>query len=296
MALNYKFKTDNWKYLVYVDTDSVYFQMEPVVTKFFNNDATSVKVKKLEKIAVDILQNEVNKIVSNACTYMNVYENKLTFKLEAVGDKSVFLAKKRYAIRAHSSEGVTYAKPKYKVVGMDMVKSSTPHFIRGKLRETLPLIFDNTEADVQKYLANVRSEFDTLPPDQIAFPRGVNGIEEYSDEKNVYKKGAGVSTPIHVRGSLLYNSYIKQRNLMGKYPLIVSGSKIRFLYLKMPNPSKENVIAFPADDTLPTEFGLDKYIDRDLQWDKTMIASTQNILDAIDWSAIEQSSLDDFFS
>ena len=199
-------------------------------------------------------------------------------------------------MRVHSSEGVTYAKPKYKVIGLDMVKSSTPQFIRGKLRETLPLMFDKTESEIQKYLANVRSEFDTLPPDQIAFPRGVNGLEDYADVANVYKKGAGMSTPIHVRASLLYNSYIKKYNLQGKYPLIVSGSKIRFLYLKLPNPSKENVIAFPADDTLPTEFGLDKYIDKDLQWDKTMIASTQNILDAINWSAIEQSSLDDFFS
>lgn len=295
-SLNSKFKTDNWKYLIYIDTDSVQFEMAPVVNKFFKNDTIPMKVKKLEKIAIDILQDEVNKIVSSACTNMKVYENKLYFKLEAVGDKAVFLAKKRYSIRVHSSEGVTYAKPKYKVVGLDMVKSSTPQFIRGKLRGTLPLIFDSTESDVQKYLETTRAEFDTLPPDQIAFPRGVNGLEDYADAANVYKKGAGMSTPIHVRASLLYNSHIKKYNLQGKYPLITSGSKIRFLYLKLPNPSKENVIAFPADDTLPTEFGLDKYIDKDLQWDKTMIASTQNILDAINWSAIEQSSLDDFFS
>lgn len=294
--LNSKFKTDDWKYLVYTDTDSVHFTMAPVVEKYFPTDITSIKVKKLEKIAVDILQSEVNKIVSSACTQMNVYENRLTFKLEQVCDRTVYIQKKRYAMRVHSSEGVTYAKPKYKVIGLDMVKSSTPQFIRGKLRETLPLIFDSTESEVQSFLAKSRKEFDSLPPDQIAFPRGVNGLEDYTDEKNIYKKGAGVSTPIHVRGSLLYNSYIKRNNLVGKYPLISSGSKIRFLYLKMPNTIKENVISFPADDTLPTEFGLDKYIDKDLQWDKTMIASTQNILDAINWSAIEQSSLDDFFS
>lgn len=168
-------------------------------------------------------------------------------------------------------------------------------FIRKKLKEVLPLVFDSNESTIQRFLLDTRKEFDKLVVHEIAFPRSVNNLEEYADSVTIYKKGNGVSTPIQVRGALLYNSLIEKYKLRGKYPLITSGSKIKFVYLKMPNVLRENVIAFPADDTLPEEFNLHSRIDFDMQWEKTMIASTQIILNSIGWSAIERSSLDDFF-
>lgn len=294
--LNAVFKTDNHKYLIYIDTDSVYFNVAPVVDKYLSKVKDKAEIiKRLEKMATDILQKNVNDIVDSVCNEMNVYENKLSFKLEVCADRAIWLAKKKYVVRAHSSEGVTYAKPKYKTIGLELVRSSTPMFIRKKLKEVLPLVFDTDEATVQKFLSDTRTEFDELSVHEIAFPRSANNLEEYADSQNVYKKGSGVSTPIHVRATLLYNNLIRQGNLQGKYPMVASGGKIKFVYLKLPNTLRENVIAFPADETLPPEFGLNSKVDRDLQWDKTMIASTQIILDAIGWSAIEQSSLDDFF-
>jgi DNA polymerase elongation subunit (family B) len=295
IRLNKLFKTENHRYLVYVDTDSVYFNIAPVVSKYFPDLPTPDKIKRMERMAVDILQKQVNEIVDSICEDMNVYENKLSFKLEACGDRAIWLAKKKYVVRAHSSEGVTYAKPKYKTIGLELVRSSTPMFIRKKLKDLLPMVFDTDEATIQKYLAETREEFDKLQVHEIAFPRGANGLEEYSDPTNIYKKGNGVSTPIHVRAALLYNSLIKKHNLGGKYPLITTGGKLKFVYLKLPNTLRENVVAFPADETLPIEFDLHRYVDKELQWEKTMIASTQIILDAIGWDAIEQSSLEDFF-
>lgn len=303
--LNTVFRTDGHKYLIYIDTDSVYFNVAPVVQKYLSKitdksgtypitDKSEI-IKKLEKMAVDIIQKNVNDIVNDVCKQMNVYENKLSFKLEVCADKAIWLAKKKYVVRAYSSEGVTYSKPKYKTIGLELVRSSTPMFIRKKLKDVLPLVFDTDQGTIQKFLLDTRKEFDQLSVQEIAFPRSANNLEEYSDSQNVYKKGAGVSTPIHVRASLLYNDLIRKKNLQGQYPIIASGAKIKFVYLKMPNILRENVIAFPADETLPTEFGLHPKVDRDMQWDKTMIASTQIILDAIGWSAIEQSSLDDFF-
>lgn len=294
--LNTVFKTVDHKYLVYVDTDSVYFNVGPVVQKYMSTIKDKAEIiKRLEKMAVDIIQKNVNDIVSGACQQMNVYENKLSFKLEACADRAIWLAKKKYVVRAYSSEGVTYSKPKYKTIGLELVRSSTPMFIRKKLKDVLPLVFDTDETTIQKFLLSARTEFDKLSVHEIAFPRSANNLEEYSDSQNVYKKGGGISTPIQVRASLLYNSLIHKKNLGGQYPIIASGAKIKFVYLKMPNILRENVIAFPADETLPEEFGLHQKVDRDMQWDKTMIASTQIILDAIGWSAIERSSLDDFF-
>ncbi len=40
-------------------------------------------------------------------------------------------------------------------------------------------------------------EFKTLPVEEVSFPRGLNGLKEYSDSKTLYKKG----TPIHVKGA-----------------------------------------------------------------------------------------------
>ena len=281
----------NTKFLVYADTDSLFFEMAPVVEKYFEGKATPTIVKALEKIAVDIIQKEVDALMEKVCKATNAYKKTLYFKLENVGDAALWVSKKRYIMRVHSSEGVTYAKPKYKVMGLDIVKSSTPAWVRNKLKGSLDLIFDTDEKTVQKFLADSREEFIELPTAQISFPKGANNIESFSNPVTIYDKG----TPIHVRAALLYNHHVKKRGLDGIYPLIPSGSKIRYAYLKMPNSIHENVIGFPADEHLPEELGLEEYVDRDMQFDKTMVASMQNILGAINWSAVERSTLDSFF-
>lgn len=283
------------KFVAYADTDSIYVEMESVVNRFMKDKPTATIVKSLEKIAVDIIQKEIDILMEEVCKNTNAYKHTLYFKLENVASKALWVSKKKYIMRVHSSEGVTYAKPKYKVMGLDLVKSSTPHFVRDKLRESLDLIFDTDEATVQNYLKTVRDEFETLSVDQIAFPRGVNNLEKFSDSRTIYKKEQGLSVPIHVRASLLYNNYLHEMGLIGIYSEITSGSKIKFVYLKMPNKIKENIIAMPADEKLPEEFGLDKMIDRDTQWEKSMVASMQNILTAINWSAVPIATLDVFY-
>ena len=291
IALNRRFKTTGHNYLVYVDTDSVYLNMEPVVEQFLSGVDVPKKVKALEKVAVDILQEEINKICAGVSEQLNFFENSIHFKLEAVGDKAIWIAKKKYVVRVHSSEGVTYAKPKMKVMGLEMVRSSTPAFIREKLRDALPKVFDGTESEIQSYIAGVRDQFYSLPTEQQAFPRSANNLEEYSDVNTIYKQGC----PIQVRGVLLYNDYIRNKGLNAKYPYIQEGDRIRFFYLKMPNPMRENIMAIPADGKLPVEFNLEKYVDIETQFDKSFISAMKIILDPIGWSVVEQSSLEDFF-
>lgn len=290
-ALNKKFGTGEHKYLVYVDTDSVYVNMEPVVKKFLTGKNDSDVVKSLEKVAKDILQAEINKICGNISDTLGFFENKIHFKLEAVGDIAIWCAKKKYIVRVHSSEGVTYAKPKFKVMGLEMVRSSTPAFIRSKLKESLVQVFDGNEKSVQQFIDKAREEFNALPIESVAFPRTANSIDEYYDASSIYKR----ATPIHVRGVLLYNEIIKRKKLQGKYPLINDGDKIKFMYLKMPNPLKENVIAIPADGSLPKDLALDKYVDYSMQFEKSFLSAMNIILEPIGWNAEETSSLDEFF-
>jgi hypothetical protein len=175
-------------------------------------------------------------------------------------------------------------------MGLEMVKSSTPAVIRTKMYELIKLLVTGTEDDVHKFIAKFREEFKTLPPEEVSFPRGINGLAKYSDALNIYKLG----TPIHVKGAILYNNFLKQNNLTKKYQLIQEGEKIKFAYLKLPNPFKDTVISYPT--RLPKEMGLDEYIDYDLQFDKAFLEPIKIILDCMKWTTEKVSTLEDFFS
>ena len=188
-----------------------------------------------------------------------------------------------------SNEGVVYNEPKLKIMGLEVVKSSTPKVVREKLKNSVSLILNGTEDEVQNFVEQVRTEFKTLSVNDISFPRGVNGIEKYSDSKNIY----GLKCPVHTKGSLLYNHFLREYKLNNKYPMIGEGENIKYCYLKTPNPLKEEVIAFPVD--LPVEFKLEQYIDYDKQYEKTFLDPLNIMLNAVGWSYEKKFSIDDFF-
>jgi len=189
----------------------------------------------------------------------------------------------------HNSEGVQYAQPKLKIMGIEAIKSSTPEVVRGKFKDAFKIIIEGDEEKTRRFINNFKTEFKNLPPEEVAFPRSVTNITDWADRKMVYKKG----TPIHVRGSLLYNRSLKDSGMHQKYELINNGDRVKFSYLKMPNTLKENVISFP--EHLPKELGLHRYIDYDLQFEKTFLEPLQAILDAVGWSLEDKASLEDFF-
>ena len=208
---------------------------------------------------------------------------------EAISDVGIWTAKKRYILNVHNNEGVQYKEPKLKIMGIEAIKSSTPEVVRNKFKEAFKLIISSSESETQKFIADFKSQFKNLQPEQVAFPRRVTSITDWHDRKTIFKK----SCPIHVRGSLLHNYYVKSNKLNNKYELITNGDRIKFVYLKLPNSIKQNVVAFK--DVLPKELKLHNYIDYDLQFDKTFIEPLNLILHSIGWSAEEQATLEDFF-
>ena len=146
-----------------------------------------------------------------------------------------------------------------------------------------------SESKTQAAIKEFKDYFVTLPAHEIAFPRGVSKVKEYKDNKLIYKKG----TPIHVRGSLLYNKRVKDLSLTKKYSPIKNGDKVKFIYLRKPNVIKENVISF--GDYLPEEFGLHRFIDYDTQFNKTFLDAIEPILSAVGWTSAEVATLDEFF-
>jgi len=286
--LNRTLKTEDKDYIIAIDTDSIYLTLETLVEKTCEGKTDEQKIKYMDKICEDIFQPFIDKGYQELADYMNAYSQKMQMKREVLADKAIWTAKKRYVLNVHNSEGVQYAKPKMKVMGLEMVKSSTPAVIRDKLKDSLTVILEGKQSNLHTYIAKFREEFKQLPIEEIAFPRGVNGMRQYAGSP-IYAKG----TPIHVRGSLLYNHYVKRKGLDKKYQPIRDGDKIRFVYVRRPNPFEEDVIAFPQE--LPKEFGLHQYIDYDKQFEKTFLDALQGVIDPLGWKVEEQSSLEDFF-
>ena len=204
-------------------------------------------------------------------------------------DKGIWTAKKRYILRVHNSEGVQYAKPKLKVMGLEMVKSSTPAVIRDKLRESIDVILEGQQSKLHTFIREFRAEFNNFQPEQIAFPRSANNLQQYSSSAHIY----GDKTPIHVRGVLLYNHYVKQKKLTDRYQLIREGEKIKFIYLMTPNIIHEDIISFSNE--LPKELNLHRYIDYEKQFQKTFLDALQIVIEPLGWNVEEKASLEDFF-
>ena len=277
-------------YVVASDTDSIYLKLGTLVNKVFKEKPeTNEVIKFMDKVCDGKIQSFIDKSYKELADYVHAYDQKMVMKREALADKGVWTAKKRYILNVYDNEGVRYTTPKLKIMGLEMIKSSTPYAIREKMKELTRIIVTKGEDEVQEFIAKFKEEFKNLPPEEISFPRGCNGLKTYQDNTLIYKKG----TPIHVRGALLYNLQLEKLGLEKKYPKIQSGEKLKFTYLKQPNPIKDNVLSFPT--RIPKEFGLHKYIDFDTQFQKGFIEPTRFIVECIGWEIEKTNSLESFF-
>ncbi len=286
--MNRIMKTQDEDYVIAIDTDSIYLTMESLIEKVCADKDTAGKIKYMDKVCEEIFQPFIDQTYQKLSEYMNAYAQKMQMKREVLADKAIWTAKKRYVINVHNSEGVQFAKPKIKVMGLEMVKSSTPAVIRDKLRDSLQVILAGDQKDLHTYVMDFRKEFDKLPIQEIAFPRGVNGLKQYAGSP-IYTKG----TPIHVRAALLFNHHCKRMGIDKKYQPIRDGDKIKFVYVRTPNPFQEDVIAFPQ--TLPKEFKLESYIDYDKMFEKVFLDALQIVIEPLGWKTQEETSLEDFF-
>ncbi len=285
-ALNNILKTEGKDYIIAIDTDSLYVNLDPMVEKLQPKNVIDF----LDKACIE-LEKHIASAYDDLFNIMGGTVNKMVMKREAIADRGIWTAKKRYVLNVHDNEGVRYAEPKLKIMGIEAIKSSTPEPCRDALKNIFKVIVTTDESTTQKAIDQFKSYFKTLPAHDIAFPRGVTDIKKFRDSDTIYRKG----TPIHVRASLLYNKKLTDQDLTRKYEFINNkdNSKIKFIYLRTPNPMMENVIGFL--NFLPPEFNLDKYIDYELQFQKTFLDAIQPILDAIGWSSKELSTLEGFF-
>ena len=282
-------KTKNVTYVVASDTDSIYIKLGEMVNKIFKDKSDHRKiVKVLDKFCEEKLQPFIDKSFAKLAGYVKAYDQKMIMKREVIANKGIWTAKKRYILNVFNEEGLDLKEPKLKIMGIEAVKSSTPAPCRVKIKEALKVIMNKDQDTLIQFIENFRTHFKKLPPEDIAYPRSCNNLKKYASTKDIYQK----STPIHVRGALLYNNLLKKSKLV-KYETIQDGDKIKFIALKEPNPLRENVISFSS--RLPKEFKLHQYIDYDEMFTKSFLEPLRFIVNAIGWDFEKKATLDEFF-
>ena len=287
--MNKILKTDGEDYVIASDTDSIYVTMEHLVEHLPADDDQTI-VKAIDKFCENKIQPYIDKCYQELATYMNAYQQKMQMKRETIANKGIWRGKKMYILNAWNVEGVQYNEPKLKLQGIEAVRSSTPHACRENIKKAIDIIMNKDQATLLKFVEEFREEFANLPFEDVAFPRGVKGFKKYTRTKGLlYDKGC----PIHLKGAIIFNNLIKRYNIKNVQP-ISDGDKVRFAYLKTPNPIGETVIAAP--DTLPKEFNLDIYIDRELQFQKSFLEPLNSLADIIGWATEQRASLEDFFT
>ena len=290
--MNKILNTEDIDYVIASDTDSIYLNMGPLVDRVYEGreETPEVIVGFLDKVCQTKLEPYIESSYEELAGYVNAYEQKMFMKRENIAERGIWTAKKRYILNVWDSEGVRYEEPNLKMMGIEAVKSSTPAPCRQMIKDALKLMMNGTEEEVIDFIDESRKQFKSLPPEDIAFPRTASNVQKYKASSTIYAKG----TPIHVRGALLFNHYIKQNKLDKKYSLIGNGEKVKFLYLYKPNIIQENVLSFIQD--FPHELGLDKYVDYDLQFEKSFVEPLKTILDSIGWNVEKTVNLELFFT
>jgi len=290
--LNRILGTTDHDYIIYIDTDSIYVDFGPMIKEVFGT--TDIDKDKGEEFLDRICSTKIEQVIEDGydklAADLGTYRNAMVMKREKITNRAIFVAKKRYILNALNSEGVHYDTPKVSVTGLESVRSSTPEICRSKLKKCFEIIMNEDEKATQGFIREFKEEFKSLAPESIAKTSGCNDMIKYQNKDTLYRKG----TPMHVRGAILYNDFLQKKGLDKKFETIKGGDKVKLLYLKVPNPLRENCIAVPG--LLPKQLGLHQYVDTELQFEKVFLSPIQSILDAVGWSAEKVSTLDDFFS
>lgn len=276
-------------YIVYGDTDSIYFHIEPFVKKYMETNPDlpiNDYVDWVDNFEKKIIQPTIKNTIDSFAEELNAYnKDKIGAEREIIADTAVFTAKKKYYARVRDAEGTRYSEndPKIKVMGLEIIKSSTPKWSQQYLKQAIPHILDKDEVDIRNWVKDIKQKFAEVDLNEIASVGSVSRIDYNLNEKGV---------PFGSRAAICYNNYIKENNLEDKYTPIQAGDKCKRLFLITPNKFNTEIIAF-VNDNFVNE--INNIIDYDTNFEKNFMKPLELMVEPLNYNlSKETEELDDW--
>jgi len=279
----------NEEYIIYGDTDSIYYHIEPFINMYIEkNPGLDINeyVDWSDKFEIKVIQPVIKQCIAEFAEQLNSYDAKIIgVAREIISDAAVFTAKKKYFARVRDSEGTRYPAndPYIKVMGLEIATSGIPPWVKTKLNSVIPLILDKTESEVKAWFKETKSEYTSVALNDIAKTGSVNNMQYTLGEKGI---------PIGARSALVHNAYIKEKCLDNKYSPIHPGDKCKRLFLVKNNPFDSNIIAY-TNELFVQE--VKDYIDYDVNFEKNFLSPLKIMTDPLQWDmTVETKALDDW--
>lgn len=280
--------------------NSNYIHLKPFVNDYvkktgkgFDNDEDTCKF--LIRVSDKVIQPAIEGAIIELTARTNCFKNTLKMDREKIMKKMILIEKKKYICHVKDDEGLLLTEPKLSVTGFEIVRTSTPQVVRDKLKGTVNFILDDTttEDSLRAFISSYKKEWMELTVEEISNPKGVSDVVKYEvgHDKGTFAKGC----PIHVRSAIMYNYMRKKFSLQSKYPAIHNGEKIKYTYLKKGNPLRQNIIGYPQGYNLPEEFGLHKFVDYNMQFEKTYMSPVIKLANTIGWDIMGKKKVIDLF-
>jgi hypothetical protein len=278
-------------YCAYVDTDSNYFNAEPLLLHLYPDFESFNNEKKdgiLEKVALkyqDIINEDYNRLASET---FNVTEHRLEMKTECVIRSAYFRATRRYAQWITKQEGIS--KETLDIKGLEFMKANFPPILGEFFNDILQQVLKGEEkSSILEQIKVFKKQIldGTIPLVKLGNPTAVKKLEKYSGKNaragemfTEILKGA----PAPVRATIRYNDLLRLWQLDKKYNLITMADKVKFIYLK-DNPYKIEALAFQSHD-IPEKINdfLERYADRQKVFDTILLNKLSGFFSDLSWS------------
>ncbi len=292
----------DYNFCAYVDTDSNYFNAEPLLKHLYPNFEEMSDEKKddvLEQVALkyqDIITADYNRLAKDC---FNVQEHRLEMKTECVIRSAYFRATRRYAQWITKQEGI--ANESLDIKGLEFRKANFPPIFGKFFNDILEMILKGTEQkEIDDLILNFRNKIMSKDTDIVLLgnPTSVKTLNEYVGRKpragefmTEMKKGA----PANVKAAIRYNDLLKFWNIKD-HSEIVQGDKIKWIYL-IDNPYKIEAIAFLNFD-MPDKMRtfLNDYADRKKSFETILQSKLENFYNDLGWTLNLNPNINKFFS
>jgi DNA polymerase elongation subunit (family B) len=295
-------RPEDKNFCTYSDTDSIYLHAHPLLKHFYPNfDALSEDEQDdlLEKIALkyqDLITEYYDTLAKDA---FNVNTHCLEMKTECTIRSGFFSGKRRYAQYITKKEGIKVED--IDVKGLDFMKSNFPPLFKKFFNEILnDILFGATREEIDKKILDFKTNLSTLPIELLAKPTGVKNMNQYISSGPT--ADAIFSTfenkaPVNVKAAARYNDLLKFKKLDKKHSQIVTGDKIKWVYLK-DNPYKIDTIGFlPFDLPEGIQAFIEKYVDREKAFDSILRNKLEKFYEDLNWGKLSLNiHINNFFS